>query len=69
MNSRVSLPSLDQITRLRWVEVGRRIDQRVEILSGVNVGEAVLRDATRGIEGVAVTIADTAVSSAVTTPC
>ncbi len=59
----------DQIAHLRWVKVGRRLDQQVEILSGVNIGEAVLREATRGIEGAAVTIVDTAVSPAVPTPC
>jgi RND family efflux transporter MFP subunit len=59
----------DHIARLRWVKVGRRFDQQVEILSGVNVGEAVLRDATRGIEGATVKIIDTVASPAVTTPC
>jgi len=59
----------DQIARLRWVKVGQRLDQRVEILSGLNVGEEVLRDATRGIEGAAVTIVDTAASPAVPAPC
>ncbi len=59
----------DQIARLRWVKVGRRFDQQVEILSGVNIGEAVLGEAARGIEGAAVTILDTAVSPAVPTPC
>ena len=59
----------DHIARLRWVKVGRQFDQQVEILSGVNVGEAVLRDATRGIEGAAVKIVDPMASPAVTTPC
>lgn len=59
----------DQIARLRWVKVGRRLDQQVEILSGVNIGESVLLDATRGIDGAAVTIADTTASPAVPKPC
>jgi hypothetical protein len=59
----------DQIAHLRWVKVGRRLDQQVEILSGVNVGESVLLDATRGIEGAPVKAVDTATSPAVTMPC
>jgi len=59
----------DQIARLRWVKVGRRLDQQVEILSGVNIGESVLREAARGIEGAAVTIVETAVLPAVPMPC
>jgi len=58
----------DQVARLRWVKVGRRLDQQVEILSGVNVGESVLLDATRGIDGIAVKIVDTTASPAVPTP-
>ena len=50
----------DRIARLRWVKTGRRLDQQVEILSGVNVGESVLLDAARGIDGAAVTIVETA---------
>ena len=59
----------DQIARLRWVKVGRRLDQQVEILSGVNVGESVLLDATRGIDGAVVKIVDTMASPVVPTPC
>ena len=59
----------DQIAHLRWVKVGRRLDQQVEILSGVNVGESVLLDATRGIEGAAVKAVDTATWPAMTMPC
>ncbi len=59
----------DQIARLRWVKVGRRLDQQVEILSGVNGGESVLLDATRGIDDMAVKIVDTTASPAVPTPC
>ena len=59
----------DQIARLRWVKVGRRLDEQVEILSGVNVGEPVLLDATRGIDGMAVKIVDTTTSPAVPISC
>jgi len=59
----------DQIARLRWVKVGRRIDQQVEILSGVSIGERVLLDATRGIDGAAVWIIDAATSLIVPTQC
>ena len=59
----------DQIARLRWVKVGRRLGQQVEILSGVNVGESVLLDATRGIDDMTVKIVDTTASPAVPTPC
>jgi RND family efflux transporter MFP subunit len=41
----------DQIARLRWVKVGRTLEQGVEVLSGVNVGERVMVDGTKGREG------------------
>lgn len=44
----------DQIGRLRWVKVGRRFDKQSEILSGVNVGERVLIEGARGVDGAAV---------------
>ncbi|BFU93350.1 MAG: RND transporter [Nitrospira sp.] len=59
----------DGIARLRWVKVGRRLDQQVEILSGVNVGESVLLDATRGIDGAAVRIVHAAGSPVLPTLC
>jgi len=59
----------DQIARLRWVKVGRHLGQQIEILSGVNVGESVLLDATRGIDGVVVKIVDAATSAALPTMC
>jgi len=49
----------DRISRLRWVKAGRRIDTQIEILSGVNVGESVLRDAARGIDGAFVNVVGT----------
>ncbi len=60
---------LDQVAHLRWVKVGRRLEQQVEILSGVNVGESVLLDVTRGSDGAAVKIINVAASPAVPTPC
>ena len=54
----------DQIGRLRWVKVGRRIDNQVEILSGVNVGERVLLEGARGIDGAAVQIVNSVASPA-----
>ena len=48
----------DRIARLRWVKTGRRFDKQVELLSGVNVGESVLLDAARGVEGASVKIVD-----------
>jgi RND family efflux transporter MFP subunit len=50
----------DQIGRLRWVKVGRRLDAQVEILSGVNVGERVLLEGARGMDGAAVQIVNSA---------
>jgi len=58
----------DRVARLRWVKAGRRIDKQVEILSGVNVGESVLLDAARGIDGATVTITETGASRTVQTP-
>ncbi|MBI5854860.1 MAG: efflux RND transporter periplasmic adaptor subunit [Nitrospirae bacterium] len=52
----------DQIGRLRWVKVGRRFDKQSEILSGVNVGEQVLLEGTRGVDGAPVQIVDAVAS-------
>lgn len=46
----------DRVARLRWIKAGRRFDQQLEILSGVNVGERVLLDGSRGIDGAPVQI-------------
>jgi RND family efflux transporter MFP subunit len=54
----------DHIGRLRWVKVGRRFDTLREILSGLNVGERVMLDGVRGVDGARVTIADAAVRPA-----
>jgi hypothetical protein len=48
----------DRIARLRWIKAGRRFDQQLEILSGVNLGERVLTDGSRGIDGAPVQILD-----------
>ncbi len=48
----------DQIGRLRWIKTGRRFDQQVEILSGVNVGERVLLDGSRGVDGAVVRVTE-----------
>jgi RND family efflux transporter MFP subunit len=58
----------DQIGRLRWVKVGRRLDAQVEILSGVNVGERVLLEGARGVDGTSVQIVDAVASPAKRTP-
>lgn len=41
----------DQIARLRWVKIGRTMNNAVEILSGVNAGERVVVDGTKGRDG------------------
>ena len=46
----------DRIARLRWIKAGRRFDQQLEILSGVNAGERVLMDGSRGADGASVQI-------------
>jgi RND family efflux transporter MFP subunit len=58
----------DRIARLRWVKAGRRFDKQVEILSGVNVGESVLLDAARGVDGESVKILDRTASPPAPTP-
>lgn len=49
----------DQVARLRWVKLGRRFENQVEILSGLNEGERVLTDGSRGVDGAVVQIAET----------
>lgn len=48
----------DRIARLRWIKAGRRFDQQLEILSGVNPGERVLLDGSRGVDGASVQISN-----------
>jgi len=55
----------DQVARLRWVKLGRRFDQHVEILAGLNEGERVLTDGSRGVDGVTVQIAETVAAPSV----
>jgi RND family efflux transporter MFP subunit len=52
----------DQIGRLRWVKVGRRFDKQSEILSGLNVGDRVLLEGARGVDGALVQIVNTVAS-------
>ncbi|MDH4301783.1 MAG: efflux RND transporter periplasmic adaptor subunit [Nitrospira sp.] len=49
----------DHVARLRWVKLGRRFDQQVEILAGLNEGERILTDGGRGVDGATVQIAET----------
>jgi len=58
----------DRTARLRWVKAGRRIDDQIEILSGLNVGESVLLNASRGIDGASVTVVDTSGSATIQQP-
>lgn len=58
----------DQIARLRWVKLGRRFEKHVEILSGINVGERVLMDGSRGVDGAAVQVVETTASPSARTP-
>ncbi|HXH85869.1 MAG TPA: efflux RND transporter periplasmic adaptor subunit [Nitrospira sp.] len=55
----------DQVARLRWIKAGRRFEKQIEILSGVNVGERVLADGRRGVDGAKVEIVDTVAAPAI----
>jgi RND family efflux transporter MFP subunit len=44
----------DMIARLRWIKVGRSVGDGMEILSGLNRGERVLADGSKGAENVRV---------------
>ncbi len=44
----------DQVARLRWVKIGRTLEQGVEILSGVDARERVLVEGSKGRDGVLV---------------
>lgn len=46
----------DQVSRLRLVKLGRRFDDRAEILSGVDVGEEILLRAAQGLDGAVVEV-------------
>ena len=46
----------DHIARLRWVKVGRSFEEVVEVLSGLNVGERVMTEASKGVDGASVEI-------------
>ncbi len=66
--SSVYVVGVGQIARLRWVKLGRRFEQQVEILSGLNIGERVLVDGSRGVDGAAVQIVEMVASPAGKTP-
>jgi len=56
----------DQVARLRWVKPGRHFEKHVEILSGINDGERILTDGSRGVEGATVRIVEAAASPTTT---
>ncbi len=59
----------DHIARLRWVKPGRRFEKKdVEILSGLNEGERVLVDGSRGADGAAVQVVETMAKPTTKTP-
>jgi RND family efflux transporter MFP subunit len=58
----------DRIGRLRWVKVGRRLDTGIEILSGVNVGDRILIEGARGVDGATVKIVEQAAAPPVPAP-
>ena len=66
--SSVYVVGVDRIARLRWVKVGRRFDKQVEILSGINEGERVLADGSRGIDGAVVQVVETVTSPTTKAP-
>lgn len=50
----------DHIGRLRWVKVGRRFETETELLSGVTLGERVLVEGARGVDGLPVQAVESA---------
>lgn len=44
----------DHIARLRWVKVGRSFDEVAEVLSGLDIGEHVIMNAAKGVDGASV---------------
>lgn len=48
----------DHIARLRWVKVGRTVGGKLEILSGLRVGEWVLLEGSKGADGARVRVLD-----------
>jgi RND family efflux transporter MFP subunit len=41
----------DQVARLRWVKIGHTLEQGIEILAGVDAGERVVLDGSKGRDG------------------
>ncbi len=58
----------DGIARLRWVKLGRRFEEQAEILSGVDVGERVLLEGARGVDGAAVQVVEAVAAPAMKIP-
>ncbi len=54
----------DRMAQLRWVKVGRSVGDTVEVLSGVDAGEHVLADASKGRDGALVQITETVAAPA-----
>jgi len=46
----------DHIARLRWVKSGRTFDDGIEVLSGLNLGERVMTEAAKGVDGATVEV-------------
>jgi RND family efflux transporter MFP subunit len=47
----VYVVGVDGLAHLRWIKAGRTFRDSVEILSGLNVGERILADASKGVDG------------------
>ncbi len=58
----------DRIARLRWVKIGRHLGDQREVLSGLNVGERVLLEGARGVDGAPVQVLEPAATPLTTSP-
>lgn len=66
--SSVFVVGSDQISRLRLIKAGRQFDGHIEVLSGINVGERVLLEGAKGIDGAPVNIVDAVASPSTSGP-
>lgn len=66
--SKLYVVGADHIARLRWVKLGRRFENHVEILAGLNEGERVLTDGRREADGALVQVVETMASPTAKTP-
>jgi len=57
----------DRIARLRWIKLGRRYQKQVEIISGINEGERIVMDGSRGVDGATVQVVETVASPSMLT--